>query len=149
MLKGLKVYNHTDSYVNKKKIHDIVKKILDNCNLRINSLEINFLNSGQIEEINSKYLNHNYSTDIITFNYSDEKSKLDGEIFISIEDAKNNAKKFKVFFENEIVRLIIHGILHMIGYDDTEPELKRRMKRKENEMVKKIWNNSFKGLVKL
>lgn len=148
-MKGLRVYNHAKAKVKKKDVHVIVKEVCSELSLRVSSLEINFMNSEQIHEINVQYLNHDFSTDIITFNYSEEKTILDGELFISLEDARENAKKFKVFFENEVVRLIIHGILHMIGYDDTKPELKRRMKRKENELVKKIWKNSFKGFVKL
>ncbi len=148
MVKGLNVFNHTSYKVDKRAFHKIVKNILDILSLKLESLEINLLDSEQIHKINVNYLQHDYSTDIITFNYSDEITKLDGEIFISLPDAEDNAKKFNVSFENEIVRLIIHGILHMIGYDDIKPNDKRKMKRKENDLVNKIWKNSLKGIVK-
>ncbi|RMD48738.1 MAG: rRNA maturation RNase YbeY [Ignavibacteria bacterium] len=148
-MKNLRVYLHSKAKLDKREVHKIVKNITSYLDLKIISLEINFMNSEQIHKMNVEHLGHDYSTDIITFNYSEELSKLDGEIFISLEDAKFNSKKFDVLFENEVVRLIIHGILHMIGYDDQKPADKRKMKKKENELVAKIWNRSFKGFVKL
>ena len=71
-----------------------------------------------IHDINKSYLKHDYTTDIITFNYSNSLEQIDGEIFISIDDALSNSKKFKVTLSDELVRLVIHGILHLLGYDD-------------------------------
>ncbi|NWF49142.1 MAG: rRNA maturation RNase YbeY [Ignavibacteriaceae bacterium] len=101
----------------------------------VDSLTINFVSAKEISEINQKYLNHNYSTDIITFNYNIDSAGLDGEIFISTEDAKANAEKFKTTFHNEMIRLIIHGILHLLGYDDVKKNDKLKMKRIENQLV--------------
>jgi len=149
LVRGLTVYNHTKFQISKLKVHSVVSSSLQKLDLSVISLEINFMDSEQIEVINVQYLKHHFSTDIITFSYSENKKLLDGEIFISLEDALKNAKLFNVLFENEIARLIIHGILHMIGYDDIEPMAKRIMKRKENELVESIWSNSLKGIVKL
>ncbi len=144
-MKNLKVFNHTRGKVRKQTIHKIVFRIVKYLNLKIEDLEINFVDDETILEINKKYLNHNYTTDIITFNYSEDNSILEGEIFISVDDAKRNAKKFNVPFENEIVRLVIHGILHMIGFDDIDPKQKKVMKKKENELVDLIWEEKLIG----
>jgi rRNA maturation RNase YbeY len=106
-------------------------------NLALRSLEINFIDSETIKEINKNFLSHDYSTDIITFNYSDVQNIIDGEIFISVDDAKENAKKFKVKFLEEIGRLVAHGILHLIGFDDTTPDQRKKMKNQENQLLKK------------
>jgi probable rRNA maturation factor len=133
-LKNLKIYGSTKS-ISKRKIQFLIKNLSELLNFSTESLEINFINANKIEEINSKYLNHNYSTDIITFNYSENKKILDGEIFISIDDAFTNSEKFKISFNLEITRLVIHGILHLLGYDDQNPKDKIKMKRKENKLL--------------
>jgi rRNA maturation RNase YbeY len=98
-------------------------------------LYINFINSEEIHRINKEYLNHNYTTDIITFNYSGNHLKLDGEIYISINDAKNFARKYKVSLSKELTRLIIHGILHLKGYDDIKKVDRQKMKSRENDLT--------------
>ena len=90
-----------------------------------------FCSDKRILEVNNKYLNHNYYTDIITFDNS-KGSIISGDIFISVETVESNAKKFKVSFENELQRIMIHGILHLCGQDDKSPELRMEMTQKEN-----------------
>lgn len=133
-MKNLRIYSGYQ-IVEKKKIHQLVKHLSDELEFIINDLEINFISSTKIEKINSEYLNHHYSTDIITFNYSEKQKILDGEIFISVDDAAANAKKFNVSLLEEITRLIIHGILHLLGYDDQERKNKIKMKRQENKLL--------------
>jgi rRNA maturation RNase YbeY len=70
-------------------------------------------------------------TDIITFDYSDSESFLSGEIYISIERVRENALKFKVDFEDELNRVMIHGVLHLLGYKDKKPSEKALMRKKE------------------
>lgn len=135
-MKNLRIYSNYKT-IEKKKLHQYVKFISQNFNLSIKSLEINFVNSEAIKEINRKFLSHDYSTDIITFNYSHSQNIIDGEIFISVDDAKENAKKFKVKFNEEIGRLVAHGILHLIGFDDTTPDKRKKMKNQENQLLKK------------
>jgi len=93
-----------------------------------------FCDEERILEINRKYLNHDYYTDIITFDYS-EKNKISGDIFISPDTLKTNAAAFKVTFEEELLRIIIHGILHLCGQEDKTPESKQEMTEKENKAL--------------
>lgn len=78
------------------------------------------------------YLNHNYDTDVITFAYENDKNNLDGEIFISTEKVKKNAKFYDVSNIQELKRVIIHGCLHLAGYDDRTEKQKELIKTKEN-----------------
>lgn len=135
-MKHLRIYSNYKT-IEKKKLHQYVKFITQHLNLSIISLEINFINSEAIKEINKKFLSHDYSTDIITFNYSVSQNIIDGEIFISVDDAKENAKKFKMKFNEEIGRLVAHGILHLIGFDDKTPDKRKKMKNRENQLLKK------------
>ncbi len=146
MVKNLTVFCLPNIKADKRKIHSLVNDLKSFLKFEIASFDINFISSEDIISINSKYLRHNCTTDIITFNYSGECLNFDGEIFISIEDAKENAKKFKVSFDNEIVRLIIHGILHMLGYDDVTKVKRNKMKLLEDELVNKF-QNKYRKLV--
>lgn len=140
MIKNLSVSNTTDYKINKRIIHKFVNVLKHDLNFEIESLVINFLSSETITPINKEYLGHNYSTDIITFNYSGENYTLDGEIFISLDDASYFSKKYEVSFENEVLRLIIHGFLHLVGYDDKISKDKKIMKNLENKLVNKYFN---------
>lgn len=142
MVKNLQITD-TGKLVNKKNIHNLVKSLKKELHFDISSLIINFISAGQILEINKRYLNHDNTTDIITFNYSGDNLILDGEIFISVEDTVKNSKKFKVSFVNEVNRLIIHGILHLLGYEDKKKSDKLVMKRLENKLVKKYSDTNY------
>lgn len=107
-------------------------------NFTIKNLEISFVNSSEIIQLNSKYLHHKYSTDIITFDYSKLDSSLEGEILISLEDALDNSKKFRTSIKEELFRLVIHGVLHLLGYKDEKISEQKVMKTKENSLLRKF-----------
>lgn len=90
-----------------------------------------FCTDERILEVNNQYLKHDYYTDIITFDYS-EGSVISGDIFISVDTVRSNSEKFEVSFEDELHRILIHGILHLCGQADDTPELRAEMTRKEN-----------------
>jgi rRNA maturation RNase YbeY len=89
--------------------------------------------------INQQYLKHNYYTDVITFDYS-EQDIISGDIFISIDRIKENAENYNKTFINELLRIIIHGILHLMGYDDKSDTDKKIMTSKEDESLN-LYNN--------
>jgi len=121
--------------IDKRKIHNFVKALSDGLNFSVIHLEINFVDSKQIHLLNKKHLNHDYTTDIITFDYSDNFESIDSEIFISVDDAKTNSKKYKIRLIEELARLVIHGILHLLGYDDQITSDKKIMKQMENKLL--------------
>jgi len=90
-----------------------------------------FCTDKRILEVNNQYLKHDYYTDIITFDYS-EGPVISGDIFISLDTVESNAVAFNVSMEDELKRIMIHGILHLCGQDDKTPELRLEMTRKEN-----------------
>lgn len=96
-----------------------------------------FCSDERILEVNKQYLQHDYYTDIITFDYS-EGQIISGDIFISIDTVKTNAEEFGVTFEQELNRILIHGILHLCGQDDKTPELRLEMIRKENLAIERF-----------
>ena len=118
-------------------MHKLVGLLRDDLDYSIESLFINFIDGNSIQKINEEYLSHNYSTDIITFNYSGSNLAFDAEIFISIDEAQVNAKKYKVSLSKELKRLTIHGLLHLKGYDDLKSKERIKMKKKENYLLNK------------
>jgi probable rRNA maturation factor len=99
--------------------------------------ELNFIfcDDEYLLEINQKHLNHDYYTDVISFDYS-VGNELHGDIFISIDRVQENATDFKVSFEEELKRVIIHGVLHFCGYKDKTETDEQEMRNKENEKIK-------------
>ena len=95
--------------------------------------EVNYIfcSDDYLLTLNQDYLQHNTLTDIITFDYSLSKKELEGEIYISIDRVNENAIKFKRSFEDELHRVIIHGVLHLIGYKDKKNADKALMRKKE------------------
>ncbi|MBU0474170.1 MAG: rRNA maturation RNase YbeY [Bacteroidetes bacterium] len=145
-MKNLSVSTSKKIKVEKRSVHSLVTKLSNFLSVKLESLNINFVDAEYLLNINKDYLNHNYQTDIITFNYSGSNTLLDGEIFISVDEAINNALKYSVTLDSEIVRLVIHGILHLVGFDDESASEKRKMKKQEN-MLTEIFEKEYKNIV--
>jgi rRNA maturation RNase YbeY len=118
----------------KKNIKNWLSQIIINENRKIGNLNIVFYNDEQLAEFNKKYLHHDTLTDIITFDYSEEKL-LHGDICISIDRLEENSKKYNCSFGEELRRVITHGVLHLCGYKDKKKEDKLQMKQKEAEAL--------------
>ena len=98
---------------------------------RIGNISIIFCSDNYVLDINQKYLQHDYFTDIITFDYCEE-DRLSGDLFISVDSVRENSVEFGTEFKDELNRVIIHGLLHLVGYDDhTEKDIKL-MRSKED-----------------
>ena len=113
-----------------------IKDIATGYNKKTGDIAFIFCSDERILEVNKQYLEHDYYTDIITFDYT-EGDSISGDIFISIDTVKSNAEEFGATFENELHRIIIHGILHLCGQDDKNPELRAEMSKKENLALEK------------
>lgn len=98
---------------------------------RIGQVNIIFCSDNYILDINQKYLQHDYFTDIITFDYCEGKT-LSGDLFISVDTVRENALFYGTEFDDELNRVIVHGLLHLIGYDDHSEEDQKTMRSKED-----------------
>lgn len=98
---------------------------------RVGDISIIFCSDNYILDVNLKYLQHDYFTDIITFDYC-EGPKLSGDLFISVDSVRENAIYYGAEFEDELNRVIVHGLLHLIGYDDHTAEEQKVMRSKED-----------------
>ena len=98
---------------------------------RLGDISVIFCSDNFILDVNMKYLQHDYFTDIITFDYC-KGDRLSGDLFISIDSVRENARLYDVDFQEELYRVIVHGILHLIGYDDHTKAQKAQMRAKED-----------------
>jgi probable rRNA maturation factor len=100
-------------------------------NVKIEQLDFIFCTDNDLLEINTKHLNHSYLTDVITFPYS-EGEIIAGDIFISIDRVKDNAKDLNIEWFDEFCRVMVHGVLHLCGYADKNAEQQAEMRSKED-----------------
>ena len=115
----------------KTRIKEWLRLVAESEVFTLGNISVIFCSDNYILDINQKYLQHDYFTDIITFDYS-EGGRISGDLFISVDSVRENSVEYGTEFEDELHRVIVHGILHLIGYDDhTEDEIKT-MRSKED-----------------
>ncbi len=118
-----------------------IKTVVFNHNFKLGNVSVIFCSDSYLLKINKDFLQHDYFTDIITFNYN-ELNNLSGDIFISLDTVKSNSLAFNTSFENELLRVIIHGVLHLLGFNDKTDSESIIMRSKEDESLK-LYYNSF------
>jgi rRNA maturation RNase YbeY len=121
-----------------KKISAWIDKIVRSEGARVSALTYVFCSDAYLLSINKKYLGHDTLTDIITFEYTESKGLLEGEIYISVQRVKENASNLGVDFATELNRVIIHGVLHLVGYSDKSAAEKKKMRAKEEWCLGKL-----------
>ncbi len=130
-------YENIDSFNLNSKVDKWIENTVQNENNRVGEINVIFCSDEHLLTMNIEHLKHDFYTDIITFDYSD-KDIVSGDLFISKERVEDNANKFKESFEKEIHRVIIHGVLHLLGYNDKTEEEQKQMREKENFYLDKL-----------
>lgn len=119
----------------KQHIKKWIKTVVEKEKKQVGNINYIFCHDDELLNVNIKHLNHNTYTDIITFDYT-ANNKIHGDIYISIERVLENSTKFKTSFENELSRVMIHGVLHLCGYKDKSKKEAELMREKENVSLK-------------
>lgn len=129
------------SLQNRNGLKDFISSIFKLENKSATSLDFVFCSDNFLLDINKTYLQHNYYTDIITFNLSAPNSKLiEGEIYISVDTIRDNAQRFQTTFKQELHRVIFHGVLHLCGYKDKSTNEKQLITQKEDYYLDLYFN---------
>lgn len=131
--------NYKKKKIDKSEIVSLVRFVLKGEKSLQKNINIVLVDDEYIRQLNKQYLNHNWTTDVISFPLNDD-DKIEGEIYINLEQAKRQAKEFKVKISEELNRLIIHGTLHLIGYSDTSKRTKKEMSLLEDMYLEKRKN---------
>ena len=112
-----------------------LNSIISENNKKLESLNYIFCSDDHLLAINQKHLNHDYFTDIITFDNSVREAAIEADIYISIDRVRENANLHKVAFDNELSRVLVHGLLHLLGYNDKTESEKKLMREKETAYI--------------
>lgn len=131
-------YNQGTNYKlkHKRSLSNWINQVvhLENSNFSVGNINVVFCDDEYVLDINKQFLNHNYYTDIITFDYC-ENTLISGDLMISIDTVKSNAKEYDVPFIEELYRVIAHGVLHLLGYKDSTENEKSEMRVAENNAL--------------
>lgn len=122
--------------LDKRKVTRWIRSVAADYNFAVGNINYIFCSDERELEVNRQFLGHDYYTDVITFDYS-TASTLNGDIFISLETVRSNAEMMGVSFDAELLRIIIHGVLHLTGQGDKTPETKAQMTAKEDKALAK------------
>lgn len=122
-----------------KKIEEWISKCIKRYNCKEGEINYVFCDDAYLHKLNVEFLNHDTFTDIISFDYT-MGSLISGDIFISVERVRENAKIFSQLFDNELNRVIVHGVLHYIGYSDKSEADKAKMREEENNCLQILEN---------
>lgn len=125
------------SFNNKREVSLWLKSVVSSFQKELGVINVVFCNDQYLLKVNQTYLNHDYFTDIITFNYN-ENNLISGDLFISIDRVKENAINQKMEFNVEIHRVIVHGVLHLCGLNDQSKQEKEIMRGQENLFLQKL-----------
>jgi probable rRNA maturation factor len=128
--------------INTRRLRQIVCALLAEVNISGGQLGIHLAGAKAMARVNWQFLQHEGSTDVITFDHREIEAAvptvLHGELYIGVDDAVLQADQFHTTWQSEVVRYAVHGVLHLLGYDDRTPHLRRRMKREENRLVRRL-----------
>ena len=128
-------YNTSFSLKNETDYSKWLTKVIESEQCVVGEIVYAFFNDNNLKTLNDRYLDHNYYTDVLSFNDSCEK-RINGNIAISVDRVKENAKTFGASFDHEMLRVMVHGLLHFMGYNDSNEDEKSEMTKKENEKIK-------------
>lgn len=120
--------------IKKKAVSEWIKRVAETHGMRVGDVNYIFCDDAKILEVNNQYLQHDYYTDIITFDYT-SGNRIAGDIFISLDTVKSNAEQYNTEYAEELHRIIIHGILHLCGHEDKSDEARANMSRLEDEAL--------------
>ena len=123
--------------IKKREISRWIKAVATTYGKTTGEISYIFCNDSRILEVNRQYLQHDYYTDIITFDYT-EGNRISGDIFISLDTVKSNAQEYGQRFEDELHRIIIHGLLHLCGIKDKGEKERQQMTRCENQALEQL-----------
>ena len=124
----------------RRRLKAFIQKIFQSHGKTLGSLAYVFCTDEYLLEVNRKFLDHDYYTDIITFDLSEKRKVIDGEIYVSVDRVKDNASQLGVSVKEELHRVIFHGALHLCGLKDKTKLEKTKMTIKENRCLKKYFN---------
>jgi probable rRNA maturation factor len=132
---------HARYRIPRKETLTALRRVLKGEGSRCQWVNVVYIGDSKSRQLNRKYLAHNYATDVMAFRF-DDGGALDGEIYVNLDRAKVQAREYGVPFRHEVMRLVIHGLLHLLGYRDSTAASRKKMVSKENKYLARIWTRT-------
>ncbi|MCH7819120.1 MAG: rRNA maturation RNase YbeY [Candidatus Marinimicrobia bacterium] len=132
MDKELNLTGNESGVVSSEAVISAISSVLDGEDKDYNTVSVLLVSDDEIKEVNKKYLGHDQTTDVVTFPLHEKSEPIEGEIYVSLQTTERNSKTYNNSHSNEIIRVVIHGILHLAGYEDSTSESREEMKKKED-----------------
>lgn len=124
------------SFTQRTLVKEVIRDLFKKERTKLEQLRYIFCSDEYLLQINKEHLNHNYYTDIITFDLSETPNATIGEIYISVDRVRDNAQNYEVSFKHELLRVIFHGALHLCGYKDKSTKEEQLMRKAEDKYLK-------------
>ena len=137
-MRAIKFFYHTEFFLsNEAQVADWLLSVLTNEGVEALSVDYSFVDKKQMIKINKKHLKHNYLTDVLAFDYS-ENSKIQGDVFVSEEKVRANAQEYSQGFSTELMRVMLHGLLHLCGHKDKTLEEQNKIRGLEEKYLTQL-----------
>ena len=137
-MRTIKFFYHTDLFLsNEAQVADWLLSVLRNEGAEALSIDYSFVDKKQMTKINKKHLKHNYLTDVLSFDYS-ENSKIQGDVFVSEEKVRANAQEYSQDFSKELMRAMLHALLHLCGHNDKTSIDQKRIRDLEDKYLSQL-----------
>lgn len=137
-MRTIKFFYHTGFFLsNEAQVADWLLSVLTNEGVEVLSVDYSFVDKKQMIKINKKHLKHNYLTDVLAFDYS-ENSKIQGDVFVSEEKVRANAQEYSQGFSTELMRVMLHGLLHLCGHKDKTLEEQNKIRGLEEKYLNQL-----------
>ena len=137
-MRTIKFFYHTDFFLsNEAQVADWLLSVLTNEGVEVLSVDYSFVDKKQMIKINKEHLKHNYLTDVLAFDYS-ENSKIQGDVFVSEEKVRANAQEYSQGFSTELMRVMLHGLLHLCGHKDKTLEEQNKIRGLEEKYLNQL-----------
>ena len=135
-------YNTDFLLNNEPEVAELINTVAVSKGKSIDKFFYHFVSESKIQQVNNDHLNHNFITDVVTFDYSVDKA-ISAEAFVCPEEVLKNAKRYSQTSENEVIRVLLHAVLHVLGYDDKSKESRQEMRKQEDHFLA-IFNKKHK-----
>lgn len=129
---------HPKYRINARETVRLVRRVLKAEGQQQAECSVIFINDKRMTAMNTRYLNHTYRTDVLSFPFNEEHDTVSGEVYVNLDQARRQAKEYNVTIRNEVHRLIIHGVLHLAGYEDRTKQQKNIMTIAENTYLRHL-----------
>ena len=136
-MSSIRFYNDCDLEISYDidKLKKIILYIFNEEKSKLDEISVIFVNRNKLSKLKKEYFNKDQYTDVMVFNLENENSPIEGEVYISIDDVRLNSKEYNVTFNKEFKRVLLHGILHLIGYNDDSEIAKQKMTKLEDKYL--------------